>query len=76
MKEANGSNSEWVGNEEELLVQQVLSLNRKIRNQDTDQKLKTKAQYPPNPLRLPTLLFSFFGKVGRRVIGYDEGGTF
>jgi hypothetical protein len=50
MREAYGS-TEDNNNEEEFLVQRVLSLNRKIKNQETDQKLKTKVSTtapPPN----------------------------
>jgi uncharacterized Fe-S radical SAM superfamily protein PflX len=58
MHEAYGSSNVSGRNEEELLVHRVLSLNRKIKNQDTGQKLKTKAQHHifPSPFSLYCLM--------------------
>jgi hypothetical protein len=45
MEEACGSTKENGSNKEAFLAQRVLSLNRKVRNKDTNQKLKTKVYH-------------------------------
>jgi hypothetical protein len=56
MEEACGSIEENGNNEEAFLAQRVLSLNRKVGNKETDQKLKTKVYYSPFPPTFPITL--------------------
>ncbi len=61
MKEAYGNNCD--SSVEELLQKRVLSLNRKIKNQDTNQKLKTKASIILSPSHSVPLCCWFSGVV-------------
>jgi hypothetical protein len=45
MREAYASDNKGGSNDDDLLVQRVLSLNRNVKGQDTGQKLKTKATH-------------------------------